>query len=584
MSLLVEYSARTTLVLALAFTVTRLLRGQTAAFRHVIWIGAFTIAAATPLLLRFGPRILIERSAPSATSQPAMISGSVANIGPARPEPAPRGREIPVLELVWIAGILAFGARTWRAMRKVRALLKNATILENFSGPGRPDAGNRSIRIAESDTVATAMTLGVFRPWILLPREHKLWEPELLRAVLLHELAHIRRRDCLVQWLPNIVCAVHWFNPLVWLARSEMLCESERACDDAVIRSGISGSAFARDLIEIAQSIHSKGDSLMSTALTTKLERRIARLVDPSANRVPLTAARAILGAAIAVALLVPLAGVRAEQAMKAPPVTSLPQISLAPSAIPNIVVAPPKTVPKNLPRVVAQIAQTAPPPPSASTGSLSGVVSDPTGAVVAGATVSILVSPGARTVAVGQVGVAYSLGTVTGPTGQWSFTGVPAGTYTLEIQVPGFKTFNRNVTVSQGLDSQVHANLQIGRSTETVTVTAQRPNSSPPAVQASSKPIRVSAGVEPAKLIRHVTPVYPPSAREQGIQGSVTFEAVINKAGLIDSTQLATTYASPDLVQAAQDAVRQWQYSPALLNGEPVDVLTEITVNFTLQ
>jgi protein TonB len=94
----------------------------------------------------------------------------------------------------------------------------------------------------------------------------------------------------------------------------------------------------------------------------------------------------------------------------------------------------------------------------------------------------------------------------------------------------------------------------------------------------------KVSAGVEPAKLIRHAAPVYPQSARDQGIQGSITFEAIIGKAGLIDNAQLATTYASPDLVQAARDAIMQWQYTPARLNDEPINVLTEITVNFTLQ
>ncbi len=336
MNLLIEYSWRAALVLTLAFAVTRLLRGQPAAFRHLIWICAFGIAGATPLLLRFGPRIPIERSTSAATFAAAPIPDFAGNsledsvLNPAnnvarQPSrlppsgPAPRVREIPFLMIVWMTGILPLGIRAWNAMRKTRALLKNAIVLETPSG--LPDVESRSIRIAETDAVATPMTLGVFRPWILLPRGHRLWEPELLRAVLLHELAHIRRRDCLVQWLPNVVCAVHWFNPLVWLARSEMLCESERACDDAVIRSGIGGSVFARDLIEIAQSIRSKGDSLMSTALTTKLERRIARLVDPAANRVPLTAARTILGAVIAVAFLAPIAGLRAEQVLKAAPI-----------------------------------------------------------------------------------------------------------------------------------------------------------------------------------------------------------------------------------------------------------------------
>jgi periplasmic protein TonB len=108
--------------------------------------------------------------------------------------------------------------------------------------------------------------------------------------------------------------------------------------------------------------------------------------------------------------------------------------------------------------------------------------------------------------------------------------------------------------------------------------------STSTPAVQSSSRPIRVGGNVEPAKLIRHVMPVFPQSARDQGTQGSVMFEAIIDKAGFILNTQLESPYAPPDFVQAALDAIKQWQYTPTLLNGEPVDVLTEITVNFTLQ
>jgi beta-lactamase regulating signal transducer with metallopeptidase domain len=353
MNLLIEYSLRATLALALAFCVTRLLRRQPAAFRHVIWVCAFGIASATPLLLRFGPSISIERSAPPAMIQPTAIQPTAIQPTPIQPTPIqpapvflpveasvadssvsvslpplPVSRKIPLLEIVWIGGILLFGIRVWNSIRKVRALVKGATVLENLPGFVLPEVGARSIRFAETGAVSTAMTCGIFRPWILLPREHRLWDPEFLRAVLLHELAHVRRRDCLVQWLPNIVCALHWFNPLVWLARSEMLCESERACDDAVIRSGVSGRAFARDLVEIVRSIHSKGDSLMSTALTTKLERRIARLVDPAANRVPLTSARAVFGTMVALVLLAPIAGLRAQEVLKAQAIASRPEAS----------------------------------------------------------------------------------------------------------------------------------------------------------------------------------------------------------------------------------------------------------------
>ncbi len=92
---------------------------------------------------------------------------------------------------------------------------------------------------------------------------------------------------------------------------------------------------------------------------------------------------------------------------------------------------------------------------------------------------------------------------------------------------------------------------------------------------------IRVGGNVQAANLIRTVTPVYPALAKQARIQGTVRFSAVIGKDGSIQNLQLVS--GPPLLVAAAQEAVKQWQYKPTLLNQEPVEVLTQIDVNFTL-
>ena len=102
---------------------------------------------------------------------------------------------------------------------------------------------------------------------------------------------------------------------------------------------------------------------------------------------------------------------------------------------------------------------------------------------------------------------------------------------------------------------------------------------------QEKAKPparIRVGGDVQSAKLIHKVTPAYPPQAKEERRQGVVMLEAVILKDGTV-GTVAAMAGAEPDLAAAALDAVRQWVYSPTLLNGEPVEVSTVIQVNFTL-
>jgi len=95
------------------------------------------------------------------------------------------------------------------------------------------------------------------------------------------------------------------------------------------------------------------------------------------------------------------------------------------------------------------------------------------------------------------------------------------------------------------------------------------------------SAPLRVSAGVQAAKLLRRVVPTYPELARRVRISGAVRLVAVIGKDGTIENLQVISGH--PLLVTAAVEAVRQWLYRPTLLNGDPVEVIAPIEVNFTL-
>ena len=106
---------------------------------------------------------------------------------------------------------------------------------------------------------------------------------------------------------------------------------------------------------------------------------------------------------------------------------------------------------------------------------------------------------------------------------------------------------------------------------------------STPVAVPKAATPVRVrvSQGVSQGLLIHQVKPAYPPLARQARIQGSVVLQAVIAKDGTIQGLHVVSGH--PMLTTAAVDAVKQWRYKPYFLNGEPVEVETQITVNFTL-
>ena len=106
-------------------------------------------------------------------------------------------------------------------------------------------------------------------------------------------------------------------------------------------------------------------------------------------------------------------------------------------------------------------------------------------------------------------------------------------------------------------------------------------PKPAPALEPARHAPMRVGGVVQAAKIVRQVMPVYPPAARQARISGTVRLEAVIGRDGVIQSLQVMSGH--PWLAQAALDAVRQWIYRPTLLNSEPVEVLTQIDVNFKL-
>jgi protein TonB len=136
--------------------------------------------------------------------------------------------------------------------------------------------------------------------------------------------------------------------------------------------------------------------------------------------------------------------------------------------------------------------------------------------------------------------------------------------------------------TVSAGIGGGIPSGLGgIGGGLGSFNVAAPPPPPPPEVKQAQVKQIRVGGNVQAANLIKKITPVYPALAKSARIQGTVRFTAIIGKDGTIQNLQLVSGH--PMLVQSATEAVKQWVYRPTLLNDEPVEVITQIDVNFTL-
>ena len=112
--------------------------------------------------------------------------------------------------------------------------------------------------LVSQDARLSPITWGWLKPTILLPATASDWSPNRLRPIVQHELAHIARADWPLLLLADLTASLYWFHPLVWVMRRRIRVESEKACDDSVLRFGTTPGAYAELLLEIARSMVGK--------------------------------------------------------------------------------------------------------------------------------------------------------------------------------------------------------------------------------------------------------------------------------------------------------------------------------------
>jgi beta-lactamase regulating signal transducer with metallopeptidase domain len=187
-----------------------------------------------------------------------------------------------VLMLAWIVAGQWQLARMSRSTRMVEESEWTSLLAESRERLGL----RRRVNLRRSRENLMPMTWGWWRPVLLLPADADTWPAERRRVVLLHELAHVKRWDCLTQLITRIVCALYWFNPLVWVAARRMCVERERACDDQVLNGGWKASDYASHLVEIARSLRRVPQAVaIAMARSSQLGGRVAALVDATRSR-----------------------------------------------------------------------------------------------------------------------------------------------------------------------------------------------------------------------------------------------------------------------------------------------------------
>lgn len=342
-----ECLAASALILGLAWLGNTCLKR--ASLRHLVWLGAFGALLVLPVAaLLVPPRIVLEREAAVPAPLPSFIApAAAADTAPAvTSAPAaswqPDMRDAAIAAFaVWLAGV------SWAVLRLVLgtfglSALRRQSRPHALAPADMPRVGARrecELRLSLSED--GPMTWGVRRPVILLPKESLSWPRERLQAVLLHELAHVRRRDSLMQSLALIVCALYWPNPLVWIAARALRREAEIAADDAAIVSGIRPSAYAGELVKLASEFRGRNVAFSGVSMAgSALEARVKSALAPNQTRTGVTSMDALKIAFFGIAATAALALARPDivQAQDA----AVPPVPPAPVAAPSELPPPP--------------------------------------------------------------------------------------------------------------------------------------------------------------------------------------------------------------------------------------------------
>jgi beta-lactamase regulating signal transducer with metallopeptidase domain len=346
---MIDLLLRSSLLIAIAWLVAVLARrtGASAAVRHIVWTFGIGAVLALPLLAAMLPALPLPLLAPESAAPAAPIAVEATGGG------------WSALLIVYAAVAAALVARLLVARLALAHLWRKAApangagwvkMLAESQAALRLD---RPVALRIAGGAVMPMTWGSLRPAILLPAEARAWPEALRRIVLLHELAHVARRDSLIQTAGSLVCALYWFQPALWFALGRLLIEQEHACDDLVLAAGAGPRRYAQCLLDVAVTsrVPALAGGALAMARTTALEQRIRAIVGVVPRHRPGRLFSAVAGLvavllASAVASIVPVHA--AGDTVAAKPTRSPPQLAAVP---PLPAVRPAAALPEPAPR-----------------------------------------------------------------------------------------------------------------------------------------------------------------------------------------------------------------------------------------
>ena len=368
--------AKATFILLVALGITLSMQRTSAGARHLVWLVTLAalllvpaLTAWAPIPIRVLPAKVKSESAVAPSPSPLILTnraGKIDNVGVLTAPIAIGNEAVPsssfgnalarsavlsglsIVFLIWAAVLVVIAVSLGFATLAVRRIVNRARPLDSqdWLAPLWEVSDRLALdeppRLLRSEDAKMPFACGVFNATIVLPAECDSWSLDRRRAVLLHELAHVRRHDLVGHTLGRLACAVYWFHPLVWTAAKQLRSESERACDDLALACGARATDYAEHLLDIVTSV--RRDSTPSVALAMarrkEFEGRMLAILDPELRHSSPSRRQsaALIGSLALISIVVgaaaPLPRIPVHTA---PPVTSAQGIELLNSRKPDV-------------------------------------------------------------------------------------------------------------------------------------------------------------------------------------------------------------------------------------------------------
>lgn len=343
---LLDATARSLLLFALVGLLLFYLRRSSASVRHLILTLTLGGLLCLPLLSRILPHwnipILagsIQKSSELALASPQSVDAVVQSGNPAvSHNEASKETMLPAtiatvpaattglfvrtgwLFNLWLLGVLVMLLRFLVGIAQLRQVARRCCPvtegrLYNMAVACSEEVrAKRPVSLLQGVSEETPMIWSFFSPTLVLPQSAATWPLPRLRAVFLHEFAHVARGDWLTQVLAHLVCALYWFHPLVWWAARRMRIESECACDDLVLRAGFRSPDYATQILEVFRAMKAKKNTLnlaVPMVRHSELKERLQAVLEKGRSRSPVTPKLLVLLVSAMACALLMLAALR---------------------------------------------------------------------------------------------------------------------------------------------------------------------------------------------------------------------------------------------------------------------------------